>query len=152
MSNEKLRQEITEEDIQKEMQWLRSYNMDNDKECREAAIEIQTSLKTAKSQVPCKNETPLYDREKIAELCHEQWSGWMKYLFNKSPNTENGEAIIPKWAVDRWTRQINTPYESLSESEKESDRNEADRFIRLILGVELEPQTNKGKQDGKNNN
>jgi hypothetical protein len=40
--------------------------------------------------------------------------------------------IIPKWAVDRWTRQMNTPYADLSEEEKESDRREGDKFLELF--------------------
>lgn len=71
-------------------------------------------------------------REKLAELCHDQWSGWMEYLFQKcSPNIHTGETIIPAWAVDRWKRQMNTKYQFLSESEKDSDRKEADKFIEL---------------------
>jgi hypothetical protein len=75
------------------------------------------------------------NREKIAELCHEQWSGWMEYLFSKCrPDTgqfdrENGCLIIPKSYVDRWKRQMITKYHDLTEAEKESDRKEADKFL-----------------------
>ena len=40
--------------------------------------------------------------------------------------------LIPHWAVDRWTRQLNTDYENLPEEEKDSDRKEADKFIKLF--------------------
>lgn len=77
-------------------------------------------------------------REKLADLCHEQWSGWMKYLFSKCISEtgqfdkDTGNLVIPKWAVDRWKRQLNTPYFELSEQEKESDRKEADKILLLI--------------------
>lgn len=83
-------------------------------------------------------------REKIAKLAHEQWSGWMDYLFSKCPEyvagriqAQEGALIIPKWAVKRWTRQKNTPYKDLSDSEKDSDRAEADKFL-AILKAELD--------------
>lgn len=77
-------------------------------------------------------------REIVANLCHRQWSGWMKYLFSKGTfNSEDRTWIMPKWAVDRWTRQLETPYEELSEEEKDSDRAEADRFI-AIEGFSVE--------------
>lgn len=83
------------------------------------------------------------DREKLAELCHEQWSGWMKYLFSQCTTEKqiiisaNGNKnitniIIPSWAVERWMRQMKTEYQDLSEAEKRSDRREADKFIRLL--------------------
>jgi len=71
-------------------------------------------------------------REKFAELCHSQWSGWMKYLFSKCSKRADGSMIIPKWAVDRWSRQMQTPYHELSDDEMDSDRIEADKFIALI--------------------
>lgn len=78
-------------------------------------------------------------RERLAELCHEQWSGWMNYLYGECDNTitifaVNGEtqAIIPKESTTRWFRQMNTPYSELSEEEKESDRKEADKFLNLL--------------------
>lgn len=72
-------------------------------------------------------------REDLAELAHEQWSGWMEYLFSKSEFKIDGTVIIPVWAVERWLRQMNTKYSDLSEKEKESDRKEADKAIKLIL-------------------
>jgi hypothetical protein len=78
-------------------------------------------------------------RENVADLCHKQWSGWMKYLFSKSIPYKPGEVqnyedalIIPKWAVDRWKRQMELSYSELSEEEKESDRKEADKFLMLF--------------------
>jgi hypothetical protein len=71
-------------------------------------------------------------REKLAALAHDQWSGWMKHLFGKCQINPNGTATIPKWAVDRWMRQMNTDYDALSEPEKDSDRQEADRYLEII--------------------
>ena len=67
-------------------------------------------------------------REELANLCHEQWSGWMKYLFSKMSEDKSNLGpylFMPKWAEDRWKRQMNTAYKDLSEEEKESDRKEA---------------------------
>ena len=78
-------------------------------------------------------------REKLADLCHRQWSGWMEYLFGKCAfNPNDGTATLPKWAVDRWQRQLSTEYAHLSEEEKNADRDEADRFLTLIK--EAHPQ------------
>ena len=71
-------------------------------------------------------------REKLAALSHEQWSGWMEYLFSKCKFHHDGSWTIPNWAVARWGRQMKTSYEDLSEEEKESDRKEADKFIILM--------------------
>ena len=68
-------------------------------------------------------------RERLASLCHEQWSGWMRYLFSKGTFNEDGTWTMPAWAVTRWLGQTKTEYGFLSEDEKESDRKEADKFI-----------------------
>jgi len=52
----------------------------------------------------------------------------MEHLFGKCFFI-GGFAIIPRWAVRRWRRQIATPYSALSEEEKEADRQEADRVL-----------------------
>lgn len=72
---------------------------------------------------------------------HEQWSGWMKYLFSKCfvetidkgrGKEVSGRFIIPEEFVTRWMRQMGASYDQLPEEEKESDRKEADKIIQLI--------------------
>jgi hypothetical protein len=73
-------------------------------------------------------------REKVADLCHKQWTGWMRYLFAACDGLhDDGSFTIPKWAVDRWSRQMRTEYRFLTEEEKESDRQEADKFLEIII-------------------
>ncbi len=68
-------------------------------------------------------------RERLAEYAHTAWSGWMIYQFSKGTFNEDGTWTMPAWAVERWTRQMNAPYSALPESEKESDRAEADAIL-----------------------
>lgn len=82
-------------------------------------------------------------REALAEYAHEAWSGWMKYMFRKGGFATfdvNGESqtvyVMPAWAVERWKRQSETPYADLPETEKESDREEADRMLAIIDGAD----------------
>lgn len=73
-------------------------------------------------------------REKLARLAHEQWSGWMEYLFAQCQFNEDGTVTIPASFALRWHRQMNTQYYDLSESEKESDRREADKILATWSG------------------
>lgn len=83
-------------------------------------------------------------RERLAEYAHAAWSGWMEYMLGKCrPGTsrldngdtvENGTLVIPVDLVERWQRQMQTPYDALPESEKESDRAEADRMLAIFYG------------------
>ena len=58
---------------------------------------------------------------------------WMDAIsFEKSMFNDDGTVTIPKWAVDRWMRQMQTEYKDLLEQEKESDRIEADRVLQTI--------------------
>ncbi len=71
-------------------------------------------------------------REELAKYAHNQWTGWMDYLFEKSIDNSDGTVTIPKWAVDRWKAQCKTNYEDLSEKEKDSDRSEADGMLNIL--------------------
>jgi len=73
-------------------------------------------------------------RERLADLCHRQWSGWMEYLFSKGTFNDDGTWTMPAWAVKRWTAQMVATYEDLSPEEQNSDRKEADRFLALLGG------------------
>ena len=78
-------------------------------------------------------------REALAAYAHEAWSGWMKYMSSKVK--EHGQyrgqgremsGWLPVELRDRWARQMSTPYDELPESEKESDRAEADKIIAIL--------------------
>jgi hypothetical protein len=71
-------------------------------------------------------------REQLASYAHAARSGWMRYLFEKSTKNPDGTVTIPKWAVDRWERQMMTDYSQLEGSEQTSDRTEADRMIQIM--------------------
>ncbi len=71
-------------------------------------------------------------REELATYAHKAWTGWMDYLFKKSSHNNDGTVTIPKWAVERWMEQCATPYNALSEIEKNSDRAEANEMLKII--------------------
>lgn len=71
-------------------------------------------------------------KEKLADLCHDQWAGWMRYMFSKAPLNDDGTWTMPSSLVERWQRQMSTPYSELSGPEQDSDRNEAAKFIEVI--------------------
>lgn len=82
--------------------------------------------------------------EEFAALQHDIWANWMRYMFTQgytAPQTSRfGDVDV--WYMwtrqyDRWQRQMNTPYEKLSEKEKDSDREIAWRQLRA-LGIEPE--------------
>lgn len=71
--------------------------------------------------------------EELSSLCHEQWSGRMRHLFGFGGTIHPGDRfLIDKEHMDRWMRQMNTPYDELPELEKISDCKEALKFIRLM--------------------
>lgn len=63
-------------------------------------------------------------RERLAELEHEQWAHWTNYMLHNM-TTENAE---------RWALQVKTPYGDLSESEKNADREWADKSLKVYMG------------------
>lgn len=74
-------------------------------------------------------------RERLADYAHEAWSGWMRYLFSRSLKESDGCVLIPSELVERWTRQMNTPYTQLPDNEQESDRVEADKMLTIMKGI-----------------
>ena len=72
------------------------------------------------------------EREAMAAQCHEMWSGWMRWMFQKGTYNADGTWTMPAENVQRWMRQMNTFYGNLPENEKESDRVEADKIFALL--------------------
>ncbi len=56
----------------------------------------------------------------------------MKWLFSCSQHNEDGSVTIPREKVERWKRQMETPYDQLSEQEQNSDRREADKVLEIL--------------------
>ncbi len=69
-------------------------------------------------------------REQLAAIEHERWADWQKWchkvLRENNPSPEQGDIL------ERWDRQIETPYAELSEAEKQSDRDQVDRYWQLV--------------------
>ena len=60
--------------------------------------------------------------ERLADLEHQQWAHWTKYMLdNLTP--EN---------IERWHGQIETPYADLTEKEKDSDREWAVKSLKAV--------------------
>lgn len=78
--------------------------------------------------------------EKGAEIEHERWAKWQKYLHSKCYKTTstNYDLVIPIKLVEQWERQIATPYSELTEPEKESDRDQVRPYIPLIEHIVFE--------------
>lgn len=68
--------------------------------------------------------------EQLAAIEHERWADWQKWchkvLRENNPSPEQGDIL------ERWDKQIETSYEKLSESEKQSDRDQVKRYWPLI--------------------
>ncbi|MHA1344252.1 MAG: hypothetical protein ACTSQG_09710 [Promethearchaeota archaeon] len=67
-------------------------------------------------------ETEFNLKEKLADLEHYQWATWAEYM-------------IDNWTkenIEKWKRQLRTPYEDLSEKEKNSDREWADKVLKIF--------------------
>lgn len=88
--------------------------------------------------------------EKGADLEHDRWARWQKYMFSLCEKLETGSMIIPVEFVERWQRQIDTPYADLSEQEKESDREQVRPYLpilqekikELLIGLKEEERDN----------
>lgn len=72
-------------------------------------------------------------REKLSAYAHSSWASWMQYMFSKGLLQPDGSIVIPAEYVQRWTRQMNTLYHDLPESEKLSDRDEADKIMKIVI-------------------
>lgn len=70
--------------------------------------------------------------EKLAAAEHERWAHWQRYLHQQCTPGPDGSLTIPADLVRRWTVQIDTPYADLTQAEKDSDRDQVERYLPLI--------------------
>lgn len=72
-------------------------------------------------------------REALAAVSHEIWASWTRWQFSVCTPNADGSLTIPAALVERWTRQMNTPYAELTEREKDSDREQADKILNVTV-------------------
>ena len=70
--------------------------------------------------------------EVIAGTQHEIWAHWMSYLFTTGATNPDGSYTLPADKVSRWRKQIDTAYSELSEMEKKSDREQAEKILKQL--------------------
>lgn len=71
--------------------------------------------------------------EHLAAVEHERWSHWQRYMHGKGKRGPDGSLVIPAPLVERWERQMSTPYEALTDAERESDREQVRRYLQTII-------------------
>lgn len=84
-------------------------------------------------------------REQLAAIEHERWADWQKYMHSVGEvHIIDGKAFLcfTQERINAWNKQIETPYSELSEKEKDSDREQVDRYWPLI-----QEETRKAKVD-----
>lgn len=79
--------------------------------------------------------------EVLADQEHDSWARWMVHLFATSVSNADGTVTIPAKSVQRWKRQLATPYHKLPEAEKESDRREVRKSLKTLRIAISEEET-----------
>lgn len=70
-------------------------------------------------------------REQLAAIEHERWADWQRYCNMVLRARVTDERTLEE-RLQHWDRQIATPYAVLSEKEKDSDREQVDRYWHLV--------------------
>lgn len=73
--------------------------------------------------------------EDLAAIEHERWSTWQCYLHSQGTRQPDGSLILSPELVARWERQIQTPYEQLTDAEKQSDRDQVRKYLPMIQNL-----------------
>ncbi|MEE7493093.1 hypothetical protein [Methylobacterium oryzae] len=71
--------------------------------------------------------------EELAAIEHERWAHWQRYMHGKAEKQADGSLVLPAHLVDQWERQIETPYAELSDAEKDSDREQVQKYLPTIV-------------------
>ena len=70
--------------------------------------------------------------DELAALEHQRWAHWQQYVHEKGERRPDGSLVLPAELVARWQRQIDTAYEDLSNEEKESDREQVQKYLPIL--------------------
>lgn len=73
--------------------------------------------------------------DRLAAIEHERWAHWQCYMHEAGERLADGRLVLPSDQVSRWERQIATPFDRLTETEKESDREQVRRYLPEIARI-----------------
>ena len=73
--------------------------------------------------------------ENVASVVHDIWAHWQAYLHSQCEELPDGALKIPKELVEQWNKQISLKYEYLTQSEKESDIEQAQKYKSIFLKI-----------------
>lgn len=73
--------------------------------------------------------------ENVASVVHEIWAHWQTYLHSQCEELPDGSLKIPKELVEQWNQQIGLKYEQLTQNEKESDIEQAQKYKKTFLKI-----------------
>lgn len=85
--------------------------------------------------------------EELSAIEHSRWAHWQQYMHSQCEQRSDGALLIPPDLAARWDSQIRTSYAELSESEKESDREQVRRYLPVIAAA-LDVARRGGGLDG----
>ena len=74
---------------------------------------------------------------RLADMAHEVWAHWMRYLFSVCIQNDDGSVTIPADKAERWKRQMDTNYHDLPEREQQSDIRQAKKYL-VVFRDELD--------------
>lgn len=73
--------------------------------------------------------------DRLAEIEHERWAHWQRFVHDSCHEQEDGSLVIPAEVVQRWERQIATPYPDLTQAERDSDIEQVKRYLPTVIGA-----------------
>lgn len=76
--------------------------------------------------------------EEVADLCHKQWSAWMRLFLAQCPENEDGTFTISKSLYDKCWKQIRTKYENMSPEDMAHYREAATMFAGVFTDDQKE--------------
>lgn len=103
---------------------------ESDEYHQERVVKVEAEIEAEDQQTEGWKEL----REELADIEHERWADWQKYCHSRGIEDKNGEGYlcIPSGLVKHWERQIATSYKDLTEEEKDSDREQVDRYWKKV--------------------
>ena len=101
----------------------------------EAVVRVATEYAAGKMERLLKSEEVV---EALSDVQHDIWSHWMQHQFSRFHESPCADGAPGFWFsvhpddAGRWKRQMETPYEDLTEKEKDSDRDQAEKVLKVL--------------------